>query len=336
MAARGKPGLRGYRRCEAGRRAPAGRGKLIAAQETNGYLGTYAPKERFYNKVAKGDPTTWDIWTHAMPFTGCCAIAGLHDDPAALRACEKQPTCWMKTVGPPSGDVTRFGTRHGLSSAVLLESIVMLYRQTGDARYLDFAKHIVGCIERNPDLRIMAAMRAGEDVTALGRRQGIPTYGRSLGLRRTLSLHGREGVSGYGGHGLGEDSADHVNVAGGPWSYQVKRTTNHECFAPPQYFHPTNCVETCSTTTWIQLCLSLFDLTGEARYADAAEVAIVQPASRRAQSPNGNDWAYHSMLNMPNRGYSDAMTCCASSGPRALELYATPPRVRLRRTPGRQ
>ncbi len=113
----------------------------------------------------------------------------------------------------------------------------------------------------------------------------------------------------------------HVNVAGGPWSYQMKKTTNQECFAPPQYFHPTNCVETCSTTTWIQLCLSLFDLTGEARYANAAEVAILNQLLG-AQSPNGKDWAYHSMLNMPERGYDDAITCCASSGPRALEAYA--------------
>jgi DUF1680 family protein len=115
--------------------------------------------------------------------------------------------------------------------------------------------------------------------------------------------------------------ADHVNVAGGPWSYQVKNTTNQECFADRRYFHPTNCVETCSTTTWIQLCLSLFDLTGEARYADAAEIAILNQLIG-AQSPDGKDWAYHSMLNMPERGYADEITCCASSGPRALELYA--------------
>jgi DUF1680 family protein len=110
-------------------------------------------------------------------------------------------------------------------------------------------------------------------------------------------------------------------VAGGPWSYQVTRTTNQECFAPPKYFHPTNCVETCSTTTWIQLCLALFDLTGEARYATAAETSMLNQLLG-AQSPKGNDWAYHSMLNMPDRGYKDEITCCASSGPRALELYA--------------
>src|SRR4029079_4119345 len=116
-------------------------------------------------------------------------------------------------------------------------------------------------------------------------------------------------------------NAEHVNMAGGPWSYQAKAATNQECFAPVEYFHPTNCIETCSTTTWIQLSLALFELTSDARYADAAETALFNQLLG-AQSPNGNDWAYHSMLNMSTRGYEDEITCCASSGPRALELYA--------------
>ncbi|MEX2170914.1 MAG: beta-L-arabinofuranosidase domain-containing protein [Pirellulales bacterium] len=295
--------------------------KLIAAQETNGYLGTYALKERYYSKVSTGDPTTWDIWTQRYAIHGLLSYCSLHDDPAALRASKKAGELLMKTVGPPSGDVTRFGTRHGLSSAVLLESIVMLYRQTGDDRYLDFAKHIVRNIEQNPDLRIMAAMRAGEDVTAAGDGKAYQLMAVLLGYVELFRSTGEREYLDTAVMAWERILADHVNVAGGPWSYQVKRTTNQECFAPPQYFHPTNCVETCSTTTWIQLCLSLFELTGEARYADAAEVSIFNQLLG-AQSPNGNDWAYHSMLNMPDRGYEDAITCCASSGPRALELYA--------------
>jgi DUF1680 family protein len=244
-----------------------------------------------------------------------------HDDPKALRVCEEIGDLLLKSVGPPSGDVTRFGTRHGLSSAVLLESIVMLYRQTGDARYLEFAKHIVRNIERNPDLRIAAAMRAGEDVTALGDGKAYQLMAVLLGY---VDLYRATGVKEYLETAVAaweKILTHHVNVAGGPWSYQTKKNTNQECFAPPQYFHPTNCVETCSTTTWIQLSLSLFDLTGEARYADAVEVAIFNQLLG-AQSPNGKDWAYHSMLNMPERGYANDITCCASSGPRALELYA--------------
>jgi uncharacterized protein len=294
--------------------------ELIAAQENNGYLGTYAPNDRYYAKVATGDPTTWDIWTQRYNIHGLLSYCNLHDDPAAAQACERSAKLLMQTVGPPTGDITRFGTRSGLSAAVMLESVVMLYQQTGDERYLEFARHIVRNIEENAQLRIMAAMRAGEDVTVSGDGKAYQLMAVLLGYVELYRCTGEKEYLDTAVTAWERIRADHVNVAGGPWSYQVKNTTNQECFAPPQYFHPTNCVETCSTTTWIQLCLSLFNLNGEVRFADAAEVSTLNQLIG-AQSPNGKDWAYHSMLNMPDRGYDHEITCCASSGPRALELY---------------
>jgi DUF1680 family protein len=295
--------------------------KLIAAQEPNGYLGTYALKDRFYNKLPTGDPMGWDVWTERYALYGLLSYCNLHDDPAALSASKKLGDLLMEDFGPPTGDVTRFGTRHGLSAAVLLESVVILYRNTGDARYLDFARQIVRSIEQNPELRIMAAMRAGQDVTVPGDGKAYQFMAVLLGYVELYRATGEKEYLETAVTAWEKILAGHINVAGGPWSYQAKKNTNQECFAPPQYFHPTNCVETCSTTTWIQLCLSLFDLTGESRYADAAEVAMFNQLLG-AQSPNGKDWAYHSILNMPTRGYSDEITCCASSGPRALEVYA--------------
>jgi uncharacterized protein len=294
---------------------------LIASQEKNGYIGTYAPKDRYYSKVKSGDPTTWDTWTQRYAIYGLLCSAVLHPNPAAVKAGEQMADLLMKTVGPPSGDLTRFGTRHGLSAAVLLESIVMLYQATGEPRYLEFAQHIVRNIEQNPDLRITAAMKAGEDVTASGDGKAYQLMAVLLGYVELYRCTGEKEYLDTAVKAWERIRKDHINAAGGPWSYQVKNTTNQECFAPAEYFHPTNCVETCSTTTWIQFCLSLFELTGEARYANAAEVSIFNQLIG-AQSPDGKDWAYHSMLNMPDRGYDNEITCCASSGPRALEVYS--------------
>jgi len=115
--------------------------------------------------------------------------------------------------------------------------------------------------------------------------------------------------------------SDHLYETGGPWSYKSDNVKNQECFAAPRYFHPTNYVETCSTTTWIQLSLLLWRLTGEPRFANEAERAVLNHLLG-AQSPNGNDWAYFTMPNQSRREYKDQITCCASSGPRGLELYA--------------
>lgn len=294
--------------------------ELVATQVADGYLGTYADADRFNNQLAVGDPKSWDIWTNRYAIQGLLSYQDVVADPAALAACRKAGDLLVATVGPPDGDLTRFGTRHGLSSGVLLESIVLLHRRTGDPRYLDLARHIVACLERHPKLRISAAMRAGEDVTACGDGKAYQLMAVLLGYLELYRVTGEQPLLETAVAAWERIQADHVNVAGGPWGYQVERGTNQECFAPRAYFHPTNCVETCSTTTWIQLSLALFEITGDCRYADAAEVALLNHLLG-AQAPDGNRWAYHSMLNMPDRGYDDAITCCGSSGPRALEEY---------------
>lgn len=67
--------------------------------------------------------------------------------------------------------------------------------------------------------------------------------------------------------------------------------------------------------------LLLWKITGEARFGDEAERTVLNHLAG-AQSPNGDDWAYFTMPNQPERGYKDGITCCASSDPRAPELYA--------------
>ena len=97
---------------------------------------------------------------------------------------------------------------------------------------------------------------------------------------------------------------------------------NRECFALQQDFEPAEAVvETCSTTTWIQLNLHLLELTGLARYAAEAERAVFN-ALMAAQYQEGIDWCYYTRANENRREYSPKIKCCASSGPRALEMFA--------------
>jgi len=295
--------------------------ELIASQHPNGYLGTYAPQRRFYNSNDVRAKWSWDIWTHRYLLYGLLTYDRFFDSPAAVKACVRMGDLLLESFGPSGRDITKLGTRHGLSSVVLLESIVMLYERTGEERFLRFAEHIVQCIEQNPQLRLMGAMQDGIDVS-------IPGDGKAYQLMATLlgyaELHRHTAKASYLKPALTAwriIRSDHLYETGGPWSYKSDNVKNHECFAPPCYFHPTNCVETCSTTTWIQLSLLLWRITGDARFFDEAERAVLNHLIG-AQSPNGNDWAYFTALNQPERGYRDAITCCASSGPRALELYA--------------
>ena len=69
--------------------------------------------------------------------------------------------------------------------------------------------------------------------------------------------------------------AYHLDVTGGPWGRHMSYNGNRECFALLQDYDPAKAdVETCSTTTWVQLNLHLLEMTGQAKYAEEAEHAI--------------------------------------------------------------
>ena len=294
--------------------------RLLAAQETNGYLGTYAPGKRFYEPGGVNQ-TSWDIWTHRYVLYGLLTYERFHPNPAVVRACEAIGDLLMSALGPGRQDLTAIGTREGISSATLLESIMMLYERTHEPRFLDFAIYIHQCMERNPRLRVASVLSSGGDVEGPGDGKAYQLMAVLLGYGE-LYRATREPLYGNACQkGWENIRAYHTYVTGGPWSYKSAPNKNRECFAPPEFFDPAHVVENCSTVTWIQLCLELLRITGEARYGNAAERAVLNHLFG-AQAPNGNDWAYFTPANCPRRKYEDRISCCASSGPRALEMYA--------------
>jgi DUF1680 family protein len=72
---------------------------------------------------------------------------------------------------------------------------------------------------------------------------------------------------------------------------------------------------------WIALSSELFEVTGEAKYAQAIEVTLLN-AILGAQDANGRDWAYFTFPNGP-RHNTYHWACCRSSGALALELAAS-------------
>ena len=94
----------------------------------------------------------------------------------------------IEVYGGNGADLTNYGTRKGISATTLLESIVMLYERTADAKYLHFAEHIVERMEANPALRLMSSLLTGGGVVHPGEGKGYPSMGANLTTRlRCLS-----------------------------------------------------------------------------------------------------------------------------------------------------
>jgi len=298
--------------------------RLIATQDQNGYFGTYAPEQHFYadweheNARVGG---SWDVWIHRYNLYGLLTYEKFHPNADAVAACIKAGDLLIEAFGDGGRDITRIGTKNGISSMTLLESVMMLYERTGEERFLKFAEHIVAASEAREDLRLLSAMLAGEDVSGPGLGKAYQLMANLLGYgelyRHTGDAKYLEAVS----KGWENIRAEHTLETGGPWGAVSREGQNIECFSPSEHFHPSHGVETCSTTTWIQLSLQLLRMTGEAKYGSEAERALLNHLLG-AQAPNGTNWAYFTQPNCSYRKYDTEIHCCASSGPRALEMYA--------------
>ncbi|MCP5115392.1 MAG: hypothetical protein GY953_31575, partial [bacterium] len=244
-----------------------------------------------------------------------------HPDPAVVEACTRVGDLLLDTFGPGKADLTATGTRRGISSSTLLESVVMLYGRTGHQRFLNFAEHLHRSMEANEGLRVVSHLTAGGDVSVPGDGKAYQLMAVLLGYGDLYRFTGKQVYLDAALKGWASVREHHTYETGGPWSHKTAETNNRECFAPEEFYHPSNVVETCSTTTWVQLSMQLLRLTGEARYGAEAERAMFNQLIG-AQSPNGTDWADHPPANCPRRGYNNKINCCGSSGPRVLEMYA--------------
>ena len=104
-------------------------------------------------------------------------------------------------------------------------------------------------------------------------------------------------------NGWNEIRTKHLLVTGGPWTRHTDYNGNRECFARTEDFDPwAISVEGCCDTTWIQLCLHLFETIGESQYLDAAEATLYNSLHGH-QHADGIQWCYYTAPNEVGPAY---------------------------------
>ena len=124
--------------------------ELIATQLEDGYLGTYTPQERFIDYGDKGyEPAEnlplWDVWAHKYNLLGLLNYYRRTGYEPALQASRRIGDLLCKTYGDAPGqkDIVRNDWHVGMANTSVLEPMAMLYRYTGDRKYLEFCRYIV-------------------------------------------------------------------------------------------------------------------------------------------------------------------------------------------------
>ena len=281
---------------------------LVAAQERDGYLGTYVSEKR----LGLYEDADWDVWSHKYCLIGLLTYHQYTGNAAALRASRKAADLLIATF-PAKRSILAAGTHEGMAATSVLEPIVLLYRITGDTRYLRFARYIVAAWDEPKGPGLVKSLLAGSPVNKVSNGKAYEMLSNLVGLCD-----------------LARATADRVLIQAvlSAWKDIVENrlfvtgsTSQWEHFQADHDMRDgvdMHIAETCVTTTWIQFNLSLLQLTGEARFGDELERSFYNHLAA-AQHPQGEDWCYYTALD-GKKQYDKGITCCHSSGPRGMAL----------------
>ncbi|MBQ6254492.1 MAG: glycoside hydrolase family 127 protein [Bacteroidales bacterium] len=290
---------------------------LIATQGEDGYIGTYPDEYHL------GD---WDVWGRKYTLLGLLAYYDRTGDASVLEAACRAADHLIREVGPDSGvNIAETGWIgwKGLAPSSVLEPVVLLYQRTGEARYLEFAEHIVKCWS-SPNKLTPTGIHLIEEALSdkpMWKMSGAPkAYEMMSCFEGLLELYRCTGNKEYRKAVLNlirKIERDELMIVGSGSAAEIWfHGKLHQ--SDPIY----QGMETCVTATWMKLLYQALRLTGDSHYADLLEQSLYN-AMLSSMTPNGEWFSYYTGL-MGERVYSHlqfpdvVMSCCVANGPRGL------------------
>jgi len=296
---------------------------LVAQQEADGYLGTYAPDRRFTVKQPRGPRTwdgapgkrTWDIWTHSYLILGMLEVHKHFPSPSYLECAKAIGDLCLHALTEGGIDITELGNHHGMSATVLLDPAVELYLATQEERYLRLARRVLEQANARVELALLPQALAGTDAAEIATGKAYQLCWNMVGLAKMYRATGEPELLNAVRNVWNSIRSWHLSLGGGPWGGVAHRS--REVFNHHGAFSPYGYIEPCSTLSWIQLNRELLAITGEGIYAEEIERSAYNDLLG-AQAPDGEDWCYYSFPN-GRRVHTTYWRCCKSSGALALE-----------------
>lgn len=293
---------------------------LLATQTPDGYIGNYTPEAQLQH---------WDIWGRKYTLLGLLEYFGISGDKKALEASKKLADHLLSQVGPGKADIIKTGNYRGMPSSSVLEPMVLLYRYTGEKRYLDFSKYIVAQWETTDGPKLISKAAEGIDVADRFPKppawwsweNGQKAYEMMSCYEGLLELYRITGDASYlkSSELAVQNIIDtEINVAGSGTAF--------ECFyhGGQRQTEPTyHTMETCVTFTWIKLCNNLLRLTGNPMYADQIEKTVYNALMASMKSDGSQIAKYSPLEGMRHEGEEQCgmhINCCNANGPRAFAL----------------
>lgn len=295
---------------------------LLATQLDDGYLGTYVESERFKDYGdTQPEPSErlplWDVWAHKYNLIALLNYYRHTGYEPALAASKRIGNLLIATYGDGRTSISRNDWHVGMANTSVLEPMALLYRLTGDVRYLEFCRYIVRSWDEPRGPKILSTLMAKGRVNEVANAKAYEMTSNFVGL---LELYQATHEATYL-HAVLRAWDDIVRnrlylTGSASWGELYRR--DHELRADGRVG------EGCVTTTWMQVNLKLLELTGEAKYADELERTIYN-ALIAAQHPEEGTICYFLPLDGTKQYGAvsqgvPGVSCCTSSIPRGLTL----------------
>ncbi len=285
--------------------------ELIACQLEDGYLGTYLPEKRW---------RSWDVWAHKYNLLGLLTYVRYTGERGPLAACRRMADLLCREIGAGPGQhgILQNSPHFGMAHSSVLEPMVLLYRMTGEPRYLEFARYIVQAWDGPGAPRIVADLLAGKGAHQIANAKAYEMLSCISGTLELYRVTGDARLLEAARHAWTDIATKRLYITG--------TATHHEHFHAD--FELPNGLqdvgETCVTVTWLQFNAQLLRLTGGAEYAEELERTCYNHLLG-AQQPDGLGWGYYVQLEADRKPFSADLTghCCLSSGPRGVALIPT-------------
>ncbi len=283
--------------------------ELAKCQLPDGYLGTYSPDKRW---------TEWDVWAHKYNLIGLVTYMRYTGNMEPLPTCRRMADLLCETFGDTPGkrDIIPAGFHDGMAPTSVLEPMVLLYRLTGEPRYLDFCKYILRSWEQPNGPHIVSTLLKTGHVAEVGDAKAYEMLSCLNGALEFYRVTGDKQIL-KACLNAWQDIMDHHLYLTGTASY---REHFHGDYDLPNV---NNVGETCVTVTWLQFNAQLLRLTGEARFAEQLERVVLNQLFG-AEQCDGTAWGYYVEME-GKKPYSAVLDghCCLSSGPRGVALIPT-------------
>ncbi len=279
---------------------------LIAAQKPDGYLGTYIDSKRW---------TDWDVWVHKYNLLGLLAYYETFDYKPALDSARRVGDLLIATFGDQLGrrDIIASSTHVGMAATSVLEPVMYLYRDTGDKRYLEFARYILRAWEQPNGPKIVSSLTAHGSVRRTANAKAYEMMSDLVGLAEYARLTGDTNLAGVVRTAWDDIRTRRLYITG--------TTSSHEHFQDDFVLPGETAAEVgegCATVTWLQLTWHLLRLTGDPRYAEELERTVYNQLLGAQDPANGNICYFTPLVGRKNP--TPGINCCVSSEPRGISM----------------